>query len=268
MNHDVRWNPYTNNITVLDNGEDPTGNGTLGVEVNPDTDAVVWQWPTSRNPNFYSRRQSGFHALPNGNYVIVPRTGGRVVEVTNAGEVAWEFKNPIGQAEPKCYVIGLNDFSWGFHKALRYPADHPALVGRDLSKAVPFKEGCQEVWKWTEPPVTKPTVTINGGSFRTGDPLTIEVVLNGPGPYDVYAGMSLGTTRYYAFDTNMCFTDANHVYPLRKEFTPSGSTIKVFQFTVPPLAGTITAGVFVDVRNPGYDTALASATNTVTLNPY
>jgi hypothetical protein len=152
--------------------------------------------------------------------------------------------------------------------AFRYGADYAGLVGRDLSNAVPFKEGCEEVWKKTEPTVAKPTVSINGGTFAAGSPLTIEVVLNGPGPYHVYAGMSLGTTRYYAFDTNMCFTDANHVYPLRKEFTPSGSTIKVFQFTVPPLAGTITAGVFVDVRNPGYDTALASATNTVTLNPY
>ena len=77
---------------------------------------VVWQY----DEGFYSRIISGVQRLPNGNTLITEGTSGRLIEVTAAGDIVWEFVNPIP------------DRNWLF-RARKYSADHPGLAGKDLT---------------------------------------------------------------------------------------------------------------------------------------
>lgn len=77
---------------------------------------VVWQY----DKGFYSRIISGVQRLPNGNTLITEGTSGRLIEVTAAGEVVWEFISPIN--EENRYLF----------RARKYAADHPGFVGKEL----------------------------------------------------------------------------------------------------------------------------------------
>ena len=77
---------------------------------------IVWEY----DQDFYSRIISGVQRLPNGNTLITEGTGGRLIEVTPAGEVAWEFVNPVNENN-----------NWLF-RTRKYAADHPGLAGREL----------------------------------------------------------------------------------------------------------------------------------------
>jgi len=110
--------PGEGNILVFDNG----GSGGYGpanpgapngvnnairdysrvVEFNPLTLEIVWQYPpgdkTGFNPmrflNLYSRFISSAQRLPNGNTLITEGGCGRLLEVTPAHEIVWEYISP------------------------------------------------------------------------------------------------------------------------------------------------------------------------------
>ena len=77
---------------------------------------IIWQY----DEGFYSRIISGVQRLPNGNTLITAGTFGRVLEVTAEGEVVWEFISPVPER------------NWLF-RVRKYGADHPGLVGKDLT---------------------------------------------------------------------------------------------------------------------------------------
>ena len=77
---------------------------------------IVWQY----DDGFYSRIISGVQRLPNGNTLITEGTSGRLLEVTRAGEVVWEFISPVPAER-----------NWIF-RARKYPVNHPGLEGKDL----------------------------------------------------------------------------------------------------------------------------------------
>lgn len=65
------------------------------IEIDPRSMAVVWQYAgTAENP-LASEIRADQQRLPNGNTLINESSGGRLVEVTHAGEVVWEFINPV-----------------------------------------------------------------------------------------------------------------------------------------------------------------------------
>ena len=77
---------------------------------------VVWQY----DQGFYSRIISGVQRLPNGNTLITEGVPGRLIEVTQEGEVVWEF------------VLSIEaDNNWIF-RSRKYPADHPGFAGKEL----------------------------------------------------------------------------------------------------------------------------------------
>jgi hypothetical protein len=71
------------------------------LEINPITKKIVWQYvqakptnpddPYGNNHQFYSNVMSGAQRLPNGNTLITEADTGRVFEVTEDGEVVWEY---------------------------------------------------------------------------------------------------------------------------------------------------------------------------------
>jgi hypothetical protein len=110
--------PGEGNILVFDNGGwagygapnpgAPTGNKNAlrdysrVVEFDPISLEIVWQYtpkeaglvhPMDSN-RFYSPFISSAQRLPNGNTLITEGSGGRIVEVTKAHEIIWEYISP------------------------------------------------------------------------------------------------------------------------------------------------------------------------------
>ncbi len=88
-------------------------------------------WSYSDQGNFYSSFISGAHRLPNGNTFICSGAPGRMLEVTPAGEIVWDYLNPYGgETQP-----GENAPSvprTALFRATRIAPDHPGLRALEL----------------------------------------------------------------------------------------------------------------------------------------
>ena len=65
------------------------------IEVNPATNKIAWKYQGQPAWNFFSPRMGNAQRLPNGNTLIDEASFGRFFEVTNEGEVVWEYVNPF-----------------------------------------------------------------------------------------------------------------------------------------------------------------------------
>jgi len=64
------------------------------VELDPLTDAIVWQYVAEKKRSFYSDTRGSAQRLPNGNTLICESNRGRAFQVTEGGDVVWEWLNP------------------------------------------------------------------------------------------------------------------------------------------------------------------------------
>jgi hypothetical protein len=80
------------------------------IEFNPKTLELVWSYTGDDARPFESKLRSGQERLANGNTLITESDGGRLFEVTRAGEIVWEYINPIqgGDADEFIPVV-----AWG-----------------------------------------------------------------------------------------------------------------------------------------------------------
>lgn len=90
-----------NNILVFDNGSVTERQFSRIVELNPFTRKIVWEYKSQPPQNFFSRSRGACQRLPNGNTLITNSDSGQVFEVTQKGEVVWEFYNPEINLEKK-----------------------------------------------------------------------------------------------------------------------------------------------------------------------
>ena len=123
--HHASW--LTNgNVQIFDNGMHRHGMSySRVVEVNPKDSSIAWQYAAKPQQQFFSGHISGAERLPNGNTLICEGTSGRVFEVTQQGEVVWEWISPFTvtrQGEPRTWLF----------RAHRYGPDDPALAGKSL----------------------------------------------------------------------------------------------------------------------------------------
>ena len=65
------------------------------LEVDPQTDEIVWCYETKPGWAFFSSFISGAQRLDNGNTLICEGMRGRIFEVTPSGEIVWQFVNPF-----------------------------------------------------------------------------------------------------------------------------------------------------------------------------
>jgi hypothetical protein len=81
-------------LLLFDNAGWTRGSGELSraLELDPVTQELKWSY--TGPPDFHSTICGLVQRLPNGNTLITVSTEGRVVEVTPAGRVVWEFLNP------------------------------------------------------------------------------------------------------------------------------------------------------------------------------
>lgn len=80
------------NILIFDNGV--RRRHSRVVELNPHTNSIVWEYKSEPVEEFYSFRAGASQRLPNGNTLITNSYSGQVFEVTEHGDIVWEFYNP------------------------------------------------------------------------------------------------------------------------------------------------------------------------------
>lgn len=139
------------NLLIFDNGwQRPEGNRSRVVELDPKNKVIVWQYASRTANSFYTAYQGATQRLPNGNTFITSSNSGHLIEVAGGArpQVVWEFILPITGRGASCF---FEDMTANIHRAYRYGADHPAFKGKDLSQRRPFKLGCLELWRWSEP---------------------------------------------------------------------------------------------------------------------
>lgn len=130
------------NIMVFDNGRyyvadpDNTPNHyapdfSRVIEVNPETNEVIWEYRGKNPVDFYSTYISSSQPLPNGNVLVCEGATGYLFEVTRDKQVVWEYFSPF-------YSETGNRFGYtsSIFRAHRYSMDHPAFQDKvfDLPK--------------------------------------------------------------------------------------------------------------------------------------
>ena len=71
------------------------------VTLDPRTRRVTREYTGPKSEPLYSRRSGRIQVLPNGNTLVVETDGGRALELTDGGEVVWEFRSPYRASEGK-----------------------------------------------------------------------------------------------------------------------------------------------------------------------
>jgi hypothetical protein len=175
--HDVRWIPEgqerAGNLTVFNNGRDrPAGafssvdeitpplqpDGTYGLATGAAYGPKELAWTAQLPPDRFAPFISGAERLRNGNTFVCAGTDGRLLELSPAGEIVWEYRNPFGgnlvMADGKPATAGADERPYAVFRAARIPLDHPALKGRHLKPLDPqpawtdlpekFRDGANE----------------------------------------------------------------------------------------------------------------------------
>jgi hypothetical protein len=86
------------NILIFDNGThrlDDSMPYSRAIEVNPATKEIVWKYQDHPSWNFFSPRMGIAQRLANGNTLLTESSFGRFFEVTNEGQIVWEYVNPF-----------------------------------------------------------------------------------------------------------------------------------------------------------------------------
>lgn len=97
------------------------------IEVSPATDEIVWSYEGNPGPQLFSGHISGVSRQPGGNVLLCEGTSGRLLEVTQQRQPAWEWINPfVNNAANGSPTVSI-------YRVHRYLPDHPALADRDLN---------------------------------------------------------------------------------------------------------------------------------------
>ncbi len=88
------------NIMLFDNlGNMLPDNRSRVIEFDPRTMAIEWVYSGDADNPLDSNIRGAAQRLSNGNTLIEESTGGRIVEVTRAGEIVWEWINPVRRSD-------------------------------------------------------------------------------------------------------------------------------------------------------------------------
>jgi uncharacterized protein (UPF0248 family) len=86
------------NILIFDNGThrlDDSMPYSRAIEIDPATHEIVWKYQDYPSWNFFSPRMGIAQRLANGNTLLTESSFGRFFEVTNQGQIVWEYVNPF-----------------------------------------------------------------------------------------------------------------------------------------------------------------------------
>lgn len=157
--HDVEWIPKgypgAGNLTCFNNGlgrgnystvdeftpaVDANGNYTMPVGSAAAPSTYTWTYQGTTQAPMYSENISGANRLPNGNTIICSGTLGRILEVTPAKEIVWEYICPVqltgemtqGQ-KPDADPARVDETMNSVFRVYKYPVDYAAYKDRNLT---------------------------------------------------------------------------------------------------------------------------------------
>lgn len=159
--HDVEWvlqgRPGSGNMTCYNNGLGRGGQITFSTvdEFTPEVDGngnytitagsafgpknFTWSYNSNGNDSMFSENISGAYRLPNGNTIICSGTIGRFIEVTQSGEIVWEYICPVSQNGEMFYndlppedPARKGETMNSVFRVYKYAEDYPAFTGKDL----------------------------------------------------------------------------------------------------------------------------------------
>jgi hypothetical protein len=94
---------------------------------------IVWSYASKAAHAMFSHIGSSAQRLPNGNTLICSDTEGHILETTPAGEVVWEYINPVTSDG----ILKFKRDNWPMYnsifRAFRIGTNDPALAGRTLT---------------------------------------------------------------------------------------------------------------------------------------
>jgi hypothetical protein len=174
--HDVRWiekgKPGAGNLTLFNNDipgrpdsmnysavyqlvlpVDQRGNYILEEGKSFGPEEPVWTYIAPDTVSFWSPFISGAQRMENGNTLITEGAKGRFFEVTSDGEIVWEYLTQYrGDIRfPNGDPIPAMPYPYIQFRSTFIPADHPALVGKELKPLDPQPE----IFKIPPPPENK-----------------------------------------------------------------------------------------------------------------
>ena len=151
--HDTQWIksglPGAGNLLIFNNGNTrPEGKYSSIVEIVSPVDqngdyptlspgqayapaAPTWTYVAPVPTDFYAGAMSGVQRLPSGNTLICHALQGRFFEISPAGDVVWEYRNPVNSLGP--LAQGSSPSGTAAFRCLRYQADYSGLAGKDLT---------------------------------------------------------------------------------------------------------------------------------------
>jgi len=99
---------------------------------------IVWTYSSKNNTAFFSHIGSSAQRLPNGNTLICAMTDGHFFEVTAAGDLVWEYINPVTRDGAVKVLPDSYPMTNAAFRAYRYGPDDPALKGKTLTPKGPI----------------------------------------------------------------------------------------------------------------------------------
>lgn len=91
------------NLLVFDNGLGRTWS--RAVEVEPASGEIVWEFRADPPETFHTAICGAAQRLANGNTLLTDSDSGRVLEVTSAGDVVWEYRCPLADDEGRRVLV-------------------------------------------------------------------------------------------------------------------------------------------------------------------
>ena len=200
------WND--NGSSTLGLYDPDYGDYQIGMDGTYGPATPVWTYSERSEGSFFSPIVSSVQRLPNGNTLIGEGSTGRAFEVTPAGEIVWEYVNPVDAGDTILHQGDEPGFLPGFvslgvrssivFRVKRYAPDFAGFDGRDLTPG--------DVIERTDPNVVVAvdmagnlTITdiIAGGSTNmitmTFDSMSDEFVVTSP-LHDLGDGINPSTT--------------------------------------------------------------------------
>ena len=94
---------------------------------------LVWFWYSKASHGMFNHIGGSVQRLANGNALICSDQEGHIIEVTDSGDVVWEYINPVTTSG----ILKFKRDNWpmfnGLFRAYRYTSSDPPLAGRTLT---------------------------------------------------------------------------------------------------------------------------------------
>lgn len=102
----------------------------------------VWMYIAPVKEDFYASFLSGAQRLPNGNTLICHGMTGSIFEVTESGEMVWNYILPVHGMDS--LDSGMPGYRVGLFTVRRYAPEFPGLADKDLTPGILFEDDDHE----------------------------------------------------------------------------------------------------------------------------